>query len=598
MIRDPLFLRLKKYALLCLLPAACTPSGRQGTETADTSAAAPDSVFISRAFAAADTFMNTDHYDSAQIWLNRIHEKLSYRKPSRFSYFLTVRQAEVYYYNNLHQLGLQEAQRALTLAEQLADPILQADALNFCGLFFTNMGRTEQGIRCFKKGIAFSRQPPYPAGYPELSNPHHLYGNLAEAFEKAGAHDSARVYAQISLQKAATIRNLRGMSAACLNLGIIFQHKNEPDSSRSYFQQALQYARQGRDFDIELNALGGLARCDFDKGHREEPVTMLLNGFALLEKHPQLNNFYALNFLEQAREIFKADGQTEALATALEMKSDIQTRMHQKNNRQYRLLLLAGLRNETRIMELEIAEALHEKSLATTRLYILVLVFLLLAAAFFVYRYYVLQKLKLAGIRNKISQDLHDEVGATLSGIALYSYITREQNKRAAYGEADESLGIIEKNATGMVKKLSDIVWAVNPAHDSFASFMQRMEEYALEHCRARGIECVFVRQDRLGSLSLPMEQRKNIYLICKEALNNAIKYSGCTRLEVRAEVRDRQLEIRILDNGRGFDPEAAASGNGIGNMQSRAREMKARLEIKSAAGKGTEVCLRCKITR
>ena len=598
MIQDMQLSGLKKFAFLCMLLSACT--GKTGSRNGNSVAvpAGPDSVFISRAFAVADTFMNTDHYDSAQLWLNRIHEKLSYRRPSRFSYFLTVRQAEVYYYNNLHQLGLQEAQRALNLAGQLGDSILQADALNFCGLFLTSMGRTEQGIRCFKQGIGLSRQPPYPAGYPDLSMPHHLYGNLAEAFEKSGRHDSALFYARLSLQKAAAINNPRGMSAASLILGSVFLGKNEPDSSLLYFYRAQEYARQGRDFDIELNALGGMARCKFDKHQREEAMAQLLEGFALLERHPQLNNFYTLNFLELAYRILKEDGQSEALATTLEKKSAIQTRMHQKNNGQYRLLLLAGLRNETRILELEIEEALHQKSLAVTRLYIAILVFVLLLAAFFIYRYYVLQKLRLAGIRNKISQDLHDEVGATLSGIALYSYIAREQNKKEAYDEADASLGIIEKNATGMVKKLSDIVWAVNPAHDSFASFMQRMEEYALEHCRAGGIKCVFVQQERLGSLSLTMEQRKNIYLICKEALNNAIKYSACTRLDVRAEVNGAVLEIRIADNGQGFDVNNVRRGNGIINMQNRAQEIKASLEITSREGQGTIVCLSYRITR
>src|SRR5690606_23174275 len=84
--------------------------------------------YIRDAFDRADNYMETDHYDSAQVWLNKIYQKVSYRKPSLFTYFLTSRQAEVYYYNNLHQLGMQEALKAENIAKVLNDSLLIADA--------------------------------------------------------------------------------------------------------------------------------------------------------------------------------------------------------------------------------------------------------------------------------------------------------------------------------------------------------------------------------------------------------------------------------------------------------------------------------------
>lgn len=115
----------------------------------------PDKDFILKAFNHADDYMNSDHYDSAQLWLNKIYTKVSYRKPSLFSYFLTSRQAEVYYYNNLHELGLQEAFKAENIALVLKDSLLLADAYNFIGLFYLNNNKTTNAIRYFKKGCCF-----------------------------------------------------------------------------------------------------------------------------------------------------------------------------------------------------------------------------------------------------------------------------------------------------------------------------------------------------------------------------------------------------------------------------------------------------------
>src|SRR6478672_8999181 len=111
--------------------------------------------FVNKCFLIADNYMDIDQYDSAQAWLNKISDKLSLRKPSLSNYFLSSRQAEVYYYNGLQRLGLQEAERSLGIAQSLHDSLLLADAYNFLGLFYTNLDSTTKAIPYFKQGIAF-----------------------------------------------------------------------------------------------------------------------------------------------------------------------------------------------------------------------------------------------------------------------------------------------------------------------------------------------------------------------------------------------------------------------------------------------------------
>lgn len=556
-----------------------------------------DSLHILHFFRNADAFMTSAHYDSAQFWLNKIHEKVSYLQPSLFAYFLTTRQAEVYYYNNLQQLGMQEARRAMKIAETLNDNYLLTDAYNFAGLFYVNTGQLKEAIVCFKKGIAMCKQPPYPPQYLELSNPHHLYGNLAEAFEKNNQLDSAIFYGKISLLKAQEINQNRGSVSALLSLGCSFLKKKQVDSAKAFFESAVNHVVESKDFDLKVVAYGGLAACASLKNQREIVVECLAKGFAILNENPNLNSLYQMLFLEQAGLLYKHHQQYELLASTLQRKSEIQTAMSRKNNNQYRSLLMTGLKNETKILNLEIEKVQHGSVLATTRLYIVILIILLMFAGFITYRYYSLQRLKMAHLRNKISQDLHDEVGATLSGIALYSYIAKQQNESHEDNAVSQSLDIIDKNATDMVKKLSDIVWAVNPVHDSLDALLQRLEEYAIEMASVKGIEVIMIKEEQVYGLKLSMEQRKNIYLIIKEAVNNAIKYSECHHLKITTALQNKQLVFHVADDGIGFDVNSTPKGNGLLNMQSRAKELIGKINIESTIGNGTSIKLICNIT-
>ncbi len=541
--------------------------------------------------------MNTDNYDAAQLLLNKIYLQVSYRKPSLFSYFLTTRQAEVYYYNNLHELGLQEAFKADNIASILKDSLLIADASNFIGLFYMNNNKLKDAIRYYKRGLRYTSQPPYGPQYIELSKPHHIYGNLAEAFEKSNLPDSAITYAHVSVKKASEIKSGRGLATANLNLGSAYLLKGLTDSAGKYFELTRIYAIKSGDFDVELNSYSGLADCAAATANKPAAYRQLDKGFTLMKKYPQLNDFYSSMFLEIAIKVYSRYHDEALLLKTLQLKTNIQTAVYQRNNTQIQTLLLTGLNNEKTIFNLELAEAQNKQSLATTKLYVVLLLFIILAITFITYRYYSKQRLRLANLRTKISQDLHDEVGATLSGISMYSYITKEQVKNQQHELVNTSLDIIKDNAGEMVAKLNDIVWAVNPVQDDAHNLAVRLNEFALQLTAVKNIRLVFNATDSPSMLKFNMEKRKNIYLICKEAINNAVKYSECTELQVLVEVANKHVNIVIKDNGKGFLPDVAINGNGLGNMAARAKEINARLQINTEPGSGTKIALSCKIT-
>lgn len=231
---------------------------------------------------------------------------------------------------------------------------------------------------------------------------------------------------------------------------------------------------------------------------------------------------------------------------------------------------------------------------------------LLLAALIIygLYRYRINELLKRQAIRNKIAQDLHDSVGSTLSSISVYSQVAKIQQQKGNHEELKDVLQRIGVTSTDMISEMNDIVWAINPGNDSMEKILQRMESFARPLLQAKDIAFVFSYEPAILQLNLPMEKRKNFYLIFKEAVNNVLKYSACMNLAVRVSLHQHQLRLEVEDDGRGFDTSQmnllagrSLSGNGLTNMRRRAAEMRGLLHIKSAPGRGTIVVLQFPIT-
>jgi signal transduction histidine kinase len=199
--------------------------------------------------------------------------------------------------------------------------------------------------------------------------------------------------------------------------------------------------------------------------------------------------------------------------------------------------------------------------------------------------------------RLRISRELHDEVGATLSGIAMYSHLTKEQIKNAQINEVEKSLNIMQQSSGEMVNKLNDIVWLINPDQDSLQKLIQRLEEYATDMAIIKNIQVKVTVPAHLHEHILPVESRRNIYLFCKEAINNAVKYSEGSLLELNIKEVGDKLEFSVSDNGKGFDAVMVRRGNGLENMQKRADEIGAKLLLQSKKDEGSLLSMQLKIT-
>lgn len=199
--------------------------------------------------------------------------------------------------------------------------------------------------------------------------------------------------------------------------------------------------------------------------------------------------------------------------------------------------------------------------------------------------------------RLRISRELHDEVGATLSGVAMYSHLTKTQLQSSNLKGVENSLNIMQQSSAQMVNKLNDIVWLMNPDQDSLQKLIQRLEEYARNMASVKNMQVTVDVLPHLSEYTLPIEKRRNIYLFCKEAINNAVKYSNGTNLELSIREKGDNLTFTVCDNGKGFDELAVRRGNGLNNMQQRAAEINATLAVQSKKNEGTTISMQIKIT-
>jgi signal transduction histidine kinase len=196
--------------------------------------------------------------------------------------------------------------------------------------------------------------------------------------------------------------------------------------------------------------------------------------------------------------------------------------------------------------------------------------------------------------RARIAQDLHDDLGSSLTRISLLSDLARAERNHP--GQVEAHAQRISQMAGQTVRALEEIVWALRPGSDSLQSLVEYIAHFANELFEGDRARCRLDLPPDLPPHSLPPEMRHNIFLVVKEALTNALKHGHAREVQVQAKASGNALQIVVRDDGRGFDPQAVAprlgKRHGLGNMRRRADDMGGALSVQSTLGKGTTVTL------
>lgn len=191
--------------------------------------------------------------------------------------------------------------------------------------------------------------------------------------------------------------------------------------------------------------------------------------------------------------------------------------------------------------------------------------------------------------RTRIARDIHDQLGASLTQIALMSEAV--PGDAPAREHADNQLARVAAKARSVVQMLNGIVWAVNPKNDNLPKLLDHLCSMSEELCETAGVRCWHEVPTSPPSTPLQPEVRHNISLSVREAVNNGLKHSGASAIWVRAAIENALLRVEVEDDGRGFDFEPArARGNGLNNIRARIEQLGGRADFLSRPGAGTKV--------
>lgn len=254
-------------------------------------------------------------------------------------------------------------------------------------------------------------------------------------------------------------------------------------------------------------------------------------------------------------------------------------------------LYCADAHHDTTMLKLHVMKSLTEESWFFPTLigYILLII---LAIAFLWVIYELRQRLKLQSIRNQIASDLHDEVGSSLSSVAIrlknMSRKIPEQNS-----DLKSKLNDLEATSHEIVQNLRDSVWLINPVHESFEEMCNKIRNFASKILEARNTQ--FHYENRIPperKIVISTERRYNVYMIIKEAINNISKHANAKNAWIHIELKDDLVRIIVKDDGSGFDMKSSSEGNGVKNYQNRADTNFLIFAMESESGIGTKIQL------
>jgi signal transduction histidine kinase len=481
--------------------------------------------------------------------------------------------------------------KAITIFEPLKEYQALGKAYSNMGAIYTNIGNSEEALKYIDLAFINSEKAGDKQQQMHLLS---MKGNVLSKLKNyTGAIQSHRQSIELAKELGQEIYIARGYQ----NLGSTDEEQGKLDQAIANYEKAYSIVRRlGSKIDMLIltTYLGSSLN---KKGKANEALQFLTQGIQLTndgnnqetlmgiydemhKSYARLGDYknayyYQLLFLHLNDSIKISDKESTLESLRLQYETE-------KKDQQIRLLSAQEkVRENESILMIGLVAALV----------------ILLIVGSFLYR----QRMQIARFRQieyarqqteklryTIASDLHDDIGSTLSSISYYSEAIKKQVTETNPAVVS-MLNKMERASGETVGAMSDIVWVTNPAYDKGADLYNRMQSYATEMCSIKNIELDFTSDNLFEDEILDMHVRKNIYLIFKEAVNNAIKYADCRKLVVQIT----HNEIQITDDGKGFDIHNDYMGNGLKNIRRRASEINAILEVTSNEKEGTTVKLK-----
>ena len=488
-------------------------------------------------------------------------------------------------YTGDYPMQLDNTFKGLSLARKLNTPFSDGYSTSLLSEFYYNIGQYDSSM-IYGRKVAWAIAVYDPEIVPMA------WVLLTKLFTGTGDSDSAVFYSRKALEHLPGIRKKAGSDNQFQSLysfsypiiGNAFFSDRKFDSALYYYRLGEIKSEPIQHFLDMMDDYTGMSKIFHVLGHDDSAIyysTRVLHNYTLvaypaakLKAATILANIYeSRNATDSAlKYLHVATGLKDSLFSRDKMLAIQQTAFNERQKQQ----------------ELASSQAAWENYLRTFGIILAIVVLLAIAVVVVAQR----RKKQLMAMRNKIADDLHDDIGSTLSSISIMNELAKAKSPNAL-----PLLTTIGESTLTLQENMSDIVWAVNPGNDSMNSVIERMNEFANSILESRNISLDFDSAASVSSVRLSMTQRKNLYLFFKEAINNTAKYSNATIVNVFLSKRDQLITMTIRDDGQGFTPDRIVAGNGMASFRRRATELNGTADINSVPGKGTIVKLEFKIT-
>ncbi|WP_084332105.1 tetratricopeptide repeat-containing sensor histidine kinase [Runella limosa] len=498
--------------------------------------------------------------------------------------------------------------KALRLFEQSGWERGQAICLNNIAENYKSMNQLPKALEYTFKALELNQKQEQPEKRGMAVN-HEQIGDL---YRRMGRYEESLKYLQKGLVLAKDAdQNYQILPQILLGIGRNYNHRREFSTALDYLNQAIERSQIHGEKLLQIQCYQEIAQTYRLQQNFEEAKEYLQKAFETAQEFGSLVETAKLN--KELADLEELQGNYRDALTYFQKYKVLNDSIEQKKN-----VVRAELvelkynafekdKENQRLKQIKAAQEaeLHQKTALIVALALIVVLLMgFIGFAFYQNRLKqirdaqkiqaeTIRQMQLSDkIRTQIARDLHDDLGATLSGVAMLSQAAKRQ-VRETDSQLRELLDLISVNSQRTVATIRDIIWTTRPMNDSLESMLNKMKIFASEMLDPKGIKYEFCVANDLEEYKLPSNQQYNFYLIFKEAINNVAKYAQARHVWVQVFKENDRLHLRIKDDGVGFDKEAVrGSGNGLFNMEKRVEELDGNLLVRSVIDEGTVIAL------
>ncbi|HMK27414.1 MAG TPA: tetratricopeptide repeat protein [Chitinophagaceae bacterium] len=405
-----------------------------------------------------------------------------------------------------------------------------------------------------------------------------IANNLADVFEAENNLDSSLYYNKIAFEKNTLLKNQTTIILNLYQTGTLYMKMAEAKNDNSFYRKAIDNFNEGLHIAQEI---------------KDKQATV--KGYRYLSMaNEKLNQFKeSLKYLDLSYNLNDSIKNDKFTAEIAEMQTKYETE-----------------KKEIEITKLNAAKLLDAEKIARQRTLnysLLAIAVLILISGFLVFRNIrkkraaeqqvaILERQNaIESMRSKIAGDVHDDMGANLTRLGLNA---QQLLMSTAIPESEKKLAEkISLQSKDVITGMREIIWASNPANDNLKSMLSFMRQYIDRFFDGTNIRTVVNFPHDAGEITLHPEVRRNLFLILKESLNNAVKYSGTDKVDIDFHHENEHYGFNIKDYGKGIDESSKDDlSNGLRNMEMRAAQIQSLFKLVTAPGKGVEIAITGKL--